>query len=166
MKKMLASKALIAGAALLFASFSTDPFTSVEKPSAQDVSYINGSKVVFTQVVHLDTESEVLPVDSDAKGIAILRMTEDRMLYSKVMVHKVEDDDGEVFAAHIHTGAEGVAGPILVNLVTRTFSGFGENTAQRLEEPQYNSILNEQLHLYVNAHSTVYPAGIVRGQIR
>lgn len=166
MKKMLASKLLMAGTALLFVSFNTDPFTSVEKPFHQGVTHINGSKVVFTRVVHLDTGSEVLPVDSDAKGIAILRLTEDRILYSKVLVHKVEEDDGEVFAAHIHVGAEGVAGPILVDLVTRTFSGFGENTVQKIDETDYNSILNEQVHLYVNAHSTVYPAGIVRGQIR
>ena len=166
MKKLLALKALTAVVALLLLSFNNTPFTSLEEEFNQEVSYINGSKVVFTQVVHLEAENEVLPVDSDAKGIAILRLTEDRTLYSKVFVHKVEADDGDLTAAHIHTGAEGVAGPVLIPLVTPTFSGFGENSVQVLNEVQYNTLLNEQADLYVNAHSTVYPAGIVRGQIR
>lgn len=166
MKKMLALKALLGATALLFFSFNSSPFTALEKELNRDISHINGSRVVFTQVVHLEADNEVLPVDSDAKGIAILRMTEDRMLYSKVFVHKVEEDDGELTAAHIHVGAEGVAGPVMIPLVTPTFSGFGENTVQELSVDHYNNMLNDQLHLYVNAHSTVYPAGIVRGQMR
>ena len=166
MKKLPAFTALTAVFALLLVSFNSTPFASLEKDLVQDVTHINGSKVVFTQVVHLEADNEVLPVDSDAKGIAILRLTEDRVLYSKVFVHKVEADDGDLFAAHIHTGAEGVAGPVLIDLVTRTFSGFGENAVQVLDETDYNTLLNDQVHLYVNAHSTVYPAGIVRGQIR
>lgn len=154
------------GAALLLFSFHPNPFPSPHQELNGDVTTINGSRVVFTQVVRLEAENEVLPVDSDAKGIAILRMTEDRMLYSKVIVQKVEEDDGELTAAHIHVGAEGVAGPVMIPLVTPTFSGFGENTVQELSEVNYNNMLNEELHLYVNAHSTVYPAGIVRGQMR
>lgn len=154
------------GAALLLFSFNPNPFPSADQQLNGEVTTINGSRVVFTQVVRLEAENEVLPVDSDAKGIAILRMTEDRMLYSKVIVQKVEEDDGELTAAHIHVGAEGVAGPVMIPLVTATFSSFGTNTVQELSEEHYNNMLNEELHLYVNAHSTVYPAGIVRGQMR
>lgn len=145
-----------------------------EKQSAQNLTTSHAAEikqaakagpVVWHQVVQLETENEVLPVDSEAKGLAILRITEDKILYAKVIVQKLEEDDGDLFAAHIHTGAEGVAGPVLVGLVSGA-DNFGKNQKIQLTDEQYEAIVDGSQPLYVNAHSTIYPAGIVRGQIR
>jgi hypothetical protein len=80
------------------------------------------------------------------------------------MVHKVDPvEDGTLTAAHIHTGAAGQTGGPIVFLA-HNVSDFGENIVQQLTAAQYNAILNEPL--YVNAHSTEYPDGLVKGQIR
>lgn len=164
MKQMLALKTLIGGAALLFFSFNLDPVTTLEKDLDQLVHSINGSPVVFTQVVHLEGENEIPAVPTEAKGIAILRMTEDRKLYTKIMVHKLDPEtDGALLFAHIHRGTATQNGGVMVFLA-HDITEFGQNIVQTLSEEHYNAILNDPL--YVNAHSTVYPGGIVRGQIR
>lgn len=165
MKKMLSWKLLFGGAALLLFSFNTNPFPSPDQELNGDATTINGSRVVFTQVVQLEGENErPVPVETDAKGIAILRMTEDHKLYSRIMVHKLDpEDDGSLLFAHIHTGGVNQTGPPIVFLA-HNISEFGVNMVQDVTNAQYEAILEDAL--YVNAHSTVYPAGIVRGQIR
>lgn len=165
MKKMLAWKMFLGGAALLFFSFSSNPFPLLDKEATQEVTTINGSRVVFTQVVQLEGENErPVPVETEAKGIAILRMTEDHKLYSRIMVHKLDpEEDGELLFAHIHTGGINQSGPPIVFLA-HDISEFGVNMVQNLSDELYNAILEDPL--YVNAHSTVYRGGIVRGQIR
>ena len=66
-------------------------------------------------------------------------------------------------AAHIHAGAAGVAGPVVVGLATPT-TGSSQGcatvsarlAAQLLARPQ---------RYYVNVHNAEYPAGAVRGQL-
>ena len=148
--------------AALFAIVIMTAFVPVNHSSEQ-TTFLNGSPVVFTQVVHMTADEETLPVDSDAKGIAILRLTADMTLYSKVIVNRLETDDGMLTAAHIHTGAPGETGPPIIFLA-HDESEFGQTMVQQLTPELYDAVLNDAL--YVNAHTTVYPAGIVRGQIR
>jgi|SRR5215204_3807246 len=164
MKKMLALKALIGSFALLFFSFTSDHFASAGKEWNLNASTINGSPVVFTQVVHLEGDNEIPAVPTEAKGIAILRMTKDHKLYSRIMVHKLDPaTDGELLFAHIHRGSVTENGGVIIFLA-HDIDDFGEHMVQTLSEDLYNAVLNDPL--YVNAHSTVYPRGIVRGQIR
>ena|SRR5688500_11017372 len=137
-------------------------FTTFKESQSQE--YINGSPVIWVEVVHLSGDNEVPPVNTDAKGIATLRVTQDMMLHSKVIVQKVDPvDDGMLTASHIHIGAAGVNGGVLLFLAHDP-GEFGVNMVQQLTTAQYNAILNDAL--YVNVHSTVYPAGLIRGQIR
>ena len=164
MKKMLVLTALAGSFALLSLSFTLNPFASPDNVWDLNATTINGSPVVFTQVVHLEGDNEIPAVPTDAKGIAILRMTKDRTLYSKIMVHKVDPEtDGDLLFAHIHRGAANVNGGVMVFLA-HDIDDFGENMVQTLSLEHYNAILNDPL--YVNAHSTVYRGGLVRGQIR
>jgi hypothetical protein len=164
MKKMMAFKALVGAFALLFFSFTSNPWDSLDQEIKNGPATINGSKVVFTQVVHLDGASEVPAVDTEAKGIAILRMTEDRTLYSKIMVHKLDpEEDGALLFAHIHTGTATETGGVILFLA-HDINDFGVNMVQTVSEDLFNAILNDAL--YVNAHSTLHTGGLVRGQIR
>jgi hypothetical protein len=167
MKRFYAFPAFLIAVLVITAAFSKKqtPTKATDVQTAMAEQMINGSPVVFHQVVQLETENEVNPIDSDAQGLAILRITADKILYAKVIVQKLEEDDGTLTAAHIHTGEEGEPGPVLVGLVSGE-ENFGKNHKIQLTDQQYDIIVNGSQPLYVNAHSTVYGPGIVRGQIR
>ena len=74
---------------------------------------------------------------------------------------------GDVFAAHIHVGGADVNGPIVVPLFAFTppttqthFSGCVPGPRDVLR-----AILANPSGYYVNVHTTVFPAGAVRGQL-
>jgi hypothetical protein len=74
--------------------------------------------------------------------------------------------------AHIHTGAAGVNGGIVVNTglaagqVTLT-NGAGSFTRNGIEVTAANAqaILNNPAGYYFNVHSSAHPPGVVRGQL-
>jgi len=68
---------------------------------------------------------------------------------------------------HIHTGAAGVAGGILINLGVVTTGGAGTliNSTTHGNLAQITSILNNPAGFYVNIHNGPFGSGAVRGQI-
>nr|MBC7614351.1 CHRD domain-containing protein [Pseudopedobacter sp.] len=100
-------------------------------------------------------------VNTTAKGLAILRLTSDKKLYSKVTITTLEQGDA-MAAAHIHKGASGVSGPVILALNNST--DFGTAKMFTVDDALFTSLKTDAI--YVNAHSTNYPGGIVRGQIR
>jgi CHRD domain len=74
--------------------------------------------------------------------------------------------------AHIHTGAAGVAGPILINTTVNpgevTLSnGAGSFTrvAQPVTAAQMQSFLDNPAGFYFNVHTAANPGGVMRGQL-
>jgi hypothetical protein len=67
-------------------------------------------------------------------------------------------------AAHIHRGATGVAGPVVVPLNTPNAAGasFACATTPRAV---VNAILAAPASYYVNVHTAEFPAGAIRGQL-
>lgn len=119
-------------------------------------------RIVLTQVVQLEGAQEVPAVSTLTKGIAILRVSESKKLYSKIIVQKLADGDGLRFA-HIHAGAAGVNGPVRIGIADNA-ADFGVNKEFQLTNEQFELITSGAA--YVNAHSNFFPRGIVRGQIR
>ena len=124
-------------------------------------------RIIFTQVVQLEGSQEVPTplapaVETETKGIAILKVSESKKLYSKVIIQKLADGDVLRFA-HIHSGAAGTNGPVRLNLADNP-ADFGVNKEFQLTDAQFMLITTGAC--YVNAHSNFRPAGIVRGQIR
>jgi hypothetical protein len=68
---------------------------------------------------------------------------------------------GKVFAAHIHSGARGKAGPVIVPLCAPCKSGASGRATVGA------SVLNalEAGRGYVNVHTKKNPAGEIRGQL-
>ena len=106
--------------------------------------------------------NEVPPVTTTGAGLAILRLTHDKKLYSKVSVTNLESTDA-IVSAHIHPGAPGVNGPVIVELCSSA-TDFGIAKTTVLTDALFTTVTTGQV--YVNAHSVNHPGGLMRGQIR
>ncbi|HSC54574.1 MAG TPA: CHRD domain-containing protein [Phnomibacter sp.] len=141
---------------------------SMEKFSSPDALSMgnenkNDNGTIWVMNVQLSGLNEVPTNTAGATGVAILRLTKDSVLHSKVKVDAPEAV-GNLTAAHIHEAAAGVNGPVRIFLCHNA-DEFGMNMETKLTPAQY-TILTTAAHLYVNAHSVVFPAGVARGQIR
>lgn len=118
--------------------------------------------IVASFNVALRGQNEVPAVTTTSAGVAYLRLASNQALYSKVTIANVEPND-VMNAAHIHKGVTGVNGPIIVPLVASP-TDFGAIKKFTVDQATYTSLLNDPL--YVNAHSVLFTAGKIRGQIR
>lgn len=66
-------------------------------------------------------------------------------------------------AAHIHVGAAGSAGPVVLELAAPT-SGMSSGVIEASAE-LIKAIRQNPENYYVNVHNAMYPAGAVRGQL-
>jgi hypothetical protein len=108
--------------------------------------------------VNLTGAEEVPPLNVPGSGSGSLRVTEDGTLTGSVTTKDVQGT-----MAHIHRGAKGTNGPVIVPLDkngdTYTVPAGRKLTPQQLEELKKGN-------LYVNVHTNRYKGGEVRGQIQ
>jgi CHRD domain len=106
------------------------------------------------------------PGDADAAGTALITLNQGQgevcfdLSWAGI--------DGTVFAAHIHVGPAGVAGPVVVPLFTDVaLSGTdsASGCVSGVSEELIKAIRHDPENYYVNIHSSVFPAGAVRGQL-
>ena len=105
------------------------------------------------------------PGDADASGTALITLNEGQ---GEVCFNlDWAGIDGTVVAAHIHAAPAGVAGPVVVPLFAGAFSGTDSASAciSGVSEELSKAIRQDPESYYVNIHSTVFPAGAVRGQL-
>ena len=104
--------------------------------------------------------------DPDATGQADLRLNQGR---ERVCVDMAwADVDGEVFAAHIHIGPPGEAGPVVVPLFAGSFAGTdaASGCVQDVDRGLIKAIRKDPSAYYVNVHSLPgFPGGAIRGQL-
>ncbi|OQP63287.1 hypothetical protein A3860_25705 [Niastella vici] len=119
--------------------------------------------IVLAMDIPMTGANEVPAVTTTATGTAILRLTDDKVLYSKVTVNNLESND-TLTVSHIHPGAAGANGSPLIFLCN-SVTDFGVlKISNPLPDAQYNSLVNDPM--YVNAHSRRHGSGLIRGQIR
>lgn len=107
----------------------------------------------------LTGDQEVPPVKTKAIGKSTIKIADDRTVSGGVTV------DGMVpTMAHIHHGAPGVNGPIILPLVRTGDNSFGVTSSARLSPAQYEAF--KAGDLYVNVHSAAHPGGEVRMQLK
>jgi hypothetical protein len=103
---------------------------------------------------------ETPPNASPGRGIGILTFDpNDRSFHARVVSSGVADN-----AAHIHEGAPGVAGPIVIPLTREPGSVVWEAKGI-LTQAQEDTLRSGNLNYYFNVHSPTFPGGEVRGQI-
>lgn len=68
-------------------------------------------------------------------------------------------------ASHIHTGAAGVSGGVVVGLDTDGFTGSSVGCVIADPAADLQAIVDNPAAFYVNVHTADFPAGAVRGQL-
>jgi CHRD domain len=100
------------------------------------------------------------PGDPDGSGTAVL--TINRGIGEICWTIEVEGID-PIFAAHIHPGAAGVAGGVLVPLMPNDV--FAPTGCVAVDRELAKTIAKNPSDYYVNVHTEPFPAGALRGQL-
>jgi hypothetical protein len=105
------------------------------------------------------------PGDPDASGTTDIRLNQGQG--TVCFTATWANIDGTVFAGHIHRGAAGVAGPILVTLLSGSFSGTdaASGCVENVDAALIKEFRQNPSAFYVNIHSDVFPGGAIRGQL-
>ncbi len=130
---------------------------------------------------HLNGKSQVPPVKTKAEGEAVFNLSKDGdSIHYKITVANIEN----VTMAHIHEGAIGANGPVVVwlypsapppKLIPGKTNGVladGTITSASLTGPLAGKSITDLLNdiktgkAYVNVHTSQYPGGEIRGQIK
>ncbi|MEO8148753.1 MAG: CHRD domain-containing protein [Bacteroidia bacterium] len=107
----------------------------------------------------LDGAQETPPVPTTAYGLAVFNMYKD---YAAVIINaKFVGLSGPITGAHLHTGAPGLAGPVVEPLTTAVN---GNSITIEVDPTAYLSDLLSG-NMYINVHTTANPGGEIRGQI-
>ena len=96
------------------------------------------------------------PGDTDGLGFAVITIEGTNVHYT-VFAQNI----GAPTAAHIHTGAAGVAGGVVVPLDVNTLTNGTATITQELA----NQINANPSGFYVNVHNAEFPNGAIRGQL-
>lgn len=107
----------------------------------------------------LEGRFEVPAVSTTAVGTANVEVHADRSIKVKVIVSGMAPT-----ASHIHEGAAGANGPVVVPLTKLGDNEFISADGAKLTEAQYAAY--KAGNLYVNVHSAKHPGGEIRGQLR
>lgn len=70
-----------------------------------------------------------------------------------------------ITASHIHEGAEGESGGVVVNLDVEGFDGSSEGCNDAADPDILQAIIDNPAGYYVNVHTEALPAGAIRGQL-
>ena len=102
---------------------------------------------------------EVPPVSTGASGTGTIRVTDDRSVSGSF-----KTQGATITAAHIHEGAMGQNGPVIIPLQKSGDNDWVVPPGTKLTDAQYTAY--KQGRLYVNFHSAAHKGGEIRAQIR
>jgi hypothetical protein len=121
-----------------------------------NVAAADGSTAGAPRLATLSGGAEVGGGDADGSGFASIRLNVGR---GRVCWDISFADIDAPFAAHIHVGAAGVNGPVVVPLNPNT-PGCNEADPELIQ-----AIIDFPANYYVNVHNTPFPGGAIRGQL-
>jgi hypothetical protein len=108
--------------------------------------------------VSLSGAEEVPPVSTQAKGSGTFRVAEDGTISGSVTTEGMQG-----VMAHIHQGAKGQNGPVIIPL-TKNGDTYSVPEGRKLTQAQMDAL--KAGDLYVNVHSPQHKGGEVRAQLQ
>jgi hypothetical protein len=126
---------------------------------AQVSNMMSGDSKSSGEHVTLTGSNEVPPVTTSASGSGTVTVNADRSVTAHITVSGMTPT-----AAHIHQGAPGASGPVIVPFVKQGESTFVAAEGAKMTEEQYRAYKSG--HTYVNVHSAKNPSGELRAQLK
>lgn len=120
------------------------------------------TNIDVAELITLSGANEVPAVSTTATGTALIRVTSAKKIYTKVTIVNLEMGD-TLKVAHIHKAPAGANGSVILGFYSSA-ADFGTVKVTTLTDDLYASLKTDAI--YVNAHSTSNPGGLIRGQIR
>lgn len=111
-----------------------------------------------TQVT-LSGNQEVPPVTTAATGFGTITVSSDKSVSGSVTTSGVAG-----VAAHIHDGAPGKNGPVIVPMVKSSDNTWSIPPGSKFTDAQYEAF--KAGNTYVNVHSAANKGGEIRGQLK
>ncbi|MGH8751050.1 MAG: CHRD domain-containing protein [Burkholderiales bacterium] len=108
--------------------------------------------------VTLNGIQEVPAVDTSASGNGKILVAADKSVSGSITTSGVA-----VSAAHIHQGAAGTNGPVIIGLVKTGDNVWAVPAGAKFTDAQYTNYLAG--NMYINVHSAAHKSGEIRGQI-
>jgi hypothetical protein len=114
------------------------------------------------ETAQLTGSVEVPAGDPSGSGTALIRLNvAEGLVCFKLTATGVDP----LTAAHIHHGAVGVAGPVVVPLIPPSPTTGTSKGCVSADPALIQDILNNPSQYYVNVHNAKFPAGALRGQL-
>ena len=110
-------------------------------------------------IIHLVGAEEVPPVDTAATGLGNIDIGDDGSVSGNVRTTGMD-----AVAAHIHDGAAGTEGPVIITLIRTGPDTWSVPQGAKLSDAQYKDYKDGKL--YLNVHSKKHKGGEVRGQMK
>jgi len=106
----------------------------------------------------LTGDQEVPPVTTSAYGTSSIAIKSDKSVSGTISTSGIT-----ATAAHIHQGAKGTNGPVVISLTKQSENVWTIPAGSTLTDSQYESYKAEGL--YLNVHSDQHQAGEIRAQL-
>jgi hypothetical protein len=113
----------------------------------------------FGSSVTLSGSQEVPPNNSQATGKANIKVASDKTVSGDVTFSGMT-----ATAAHIHIGAPGKNGPVIIPLTKTSDTSFAVPAGAKLTDDQFDAF--KAGNLYVNVHSAQFKGGEIRAQLK
>jgi len=109
--------------------------------------------------VKLTGNQEVPPVQTPAAGNGTITVNDNESVTGSIMTSGIK-----ATAAHIHAGAAGKNGPVVIPLEKKSDNEFVVPAGAKLSDAQYKEL--KAGNLYVNVHSEMHKDGEIRAQLK
>ena len=121
---------------------------------------LSSASAMATNVkVHLVGAEETPPVTTSASGSGTITVAADQSVKGSLKTTGIEGT-----AAHIHSGAVGQAGPVVITLTKGADGKWSVPPGSKLTDEQMADFKAGKL--YVNVHSAAHAGGEIRGQLK
>jgi hypothetical protein len=143
---------------------------AVSIPTASVAPAKNGLGVMCVLHAKLAAKNETTGSTSTAKGHTLIKVRNDGTIEFKTQIN---NKNHETFiAGHVHQGAVGVSGPIVVPLFVAPTPSTSARHIKQSGSASPNAgttgaaLCQNPSAYYVNYHTTAFTAGAIRGQLR
>lgn len=123
---------------------------------------VASAKVVTLSTTLSGGAAETPPGDPDGSGTASITIDPDT---GKVCWDISVSNIADATQSHIHVGAAGVSGDVVVPLDVDGFSGSTKGCVEGLDKALLAKIIANPAGYYVNVHTADFKPGAVRGQL-